>query len=255
MKKPIFVRGRALESFTPALICVSLTGHTAAAIHEELDYLLPKSPDIFEWRVDFFEEIHNQSLVIKTAKEIRQRAGTTPIIFTRRAAHEGGEKITLSEAAAVDLYRAVCASEAVDFVDVELSQPDDYRHAIRVMSKNHQIGYIASFHDFARTPPNDVLIEKMQEAVDIGADIAKIAVMPQSESDVTRLLDATREGATRIDIPLITMSMGSLGAVSREIGWKFGSALTFAAGQKASAPGQTPIDALRAAMVAAASIA
>lgn len=255
MNKPILVRGRAITSALPALICVSLTGRNANAIREELDVLLPKTPDIFEWRVDFFEEIHNQSLVIEMAKEIRQRAGTTPIIFTRRAAHEGGEPIALPESAVVDLYRAVCESGAIDFVDVELSQPDDHRWAIRFASTKHHVGYIASFHDFVSTPPSETLIEKMQEAVDIGADIAKIAVMPQSESDVTRLLEATREGATRIDIPLITMSMGSLGAVSREIGWKFGSAVTFAAGQKASAPGQTPIDALRAAMGAAASIA
>jgi 3-dehydroquinate dehydratase-1 len=42
------------------------------------------------------------------------------------------------------------------------------------------------------------------------------------------------------------MAMGGLGAVSRLCGGVFGSALTFAVGAAASAPGQVPIDEVRA---------
>ena len=44
---------------------------------------------------------------------------------------------------------------------------------------------------------------------------------------------------------LITMSMGKLGMVSRISGELFGSCVTFAAGKKASAPGQIAMDDLK----------
>ena len=43
-------------------------------------------------------------------------------------------------------------------------------------------------------------------------------------------------------MPLITMSMGALGAISRLSGEVFGSAVTFASAAGSSAPGQLSID-------------
>ncbi|MFZ0446775.1 MAG: type I 3-dehydroquinate dehydratase, partial [Bacillus sp. (in: firmicutes)] len=45
--------------------------------------------------------------------------------------------------------------------------------------------------------------------------------------------------------PLITMSMGGTGVISRLAGEVFGSAFTFGAGKEASAPGQVPVAELR----------
>ena len=78
----------------------------------------------------------------------------------------------------------------------------------------------------------------MQE---LGADIVKYAVMPTRERDVLTLLDATltmKEEHPKT--PVITMSMGRLGAISRISGELFGSCLTFATAGNASAPGQLP---------------
>jgi 3-dehydroquinate dehydratase-1 len=41
------------------------------------------------------------------------------------------------------------------------------------------------------------------------------------------------------------MSMGGLGAISRIVGWMYGSSVTFAVGKSSSAPGQVPIGELR----------
>ena len=46
-------------------------------------------------------------------------------------------------------------------------------------------------------------------------------------------------------VPLITMSMGALGMVSRVSGQVFGSAATFGSAGTASAPGQVPVVELR----------
>ena len=71
----------------------------------------------------------------------------------------------------------------------------------------------------------------MQE---LGADIPKIAVMPQSRKDVLTLLSATEEMASEYaDRPIITMSMSATGLISRLCGGVLGSALTFGAVGKA----------------------
>ena len=76
----------------------------------------------------------------------------------------------------------------------------------------------------------------MQE---LDADIPKIAVMPQNKKDVLTLLAATEEMVSEYaDRPIITMSMAGTGLISRLCGEVFGSALTFGAVGKASAPGQ-----------------
>jgi 3-dehydroquinate dehydratase-1 len=79
-----------------------------------------------------------------------------------------------------------------------------------------------------------------------GADIPKIAVMPTSVEDVITLIDATNTmKAKYADRPIITMSMGGTGVISRLAGEVFGSAFTFGAGKEASAPGQIPVGELR----------
>ena len=71
-----------------------------------------------------------------------------------------------------------------------------------------------------------------------GADIAKIAVMPEYKKDLLTLLAATECAAEEMQIPVVTMSMGEIGLLSRLSGEIFGSALTFGTAGAASAPGQ-----------------
>lgn len=80
----------------------------------------------------------------------------------------------------------------------------------------------------------------------LGADVAKLACMPQSAKDVLTLLSATEHVKSQYpDEPLITMSMGKLGAVSRISGEIFGSCLTFGSAKQASAPGQIEVTMLQ----------
>ncbi len=70
--------------------------------------------------------------------------------------------------------------------------------------------------------------------------------MPRQVSDVLELLSATEEMLRLYtEKPLITMSMGPLGMISRLSGEAFGSAMTFGSGKKASAPGQIPAEELK----------
>ena len=84
---------------------------------------------------------------------------------------------------------------------------------------------------------------------DCGADLLKLAAMPQNPGDVLTLLSATWEMKEKYARqPLITMSMGGTGLVSRLTGEVFGSALTFGSAGVASAPGQIGVQELKAAL-------
>ena len=83
----------------------------------------------------------------------------------------------------------------------------------------------------------------MQEC---GADLLKLAAMPTDAEDVLTLLSATWEMKEKYARqPLITMSMGGTGIVSRLSGEIFGSALTFGSAGVASASGQIGVSELR----------
>jgi 3-dehydroquinate dehydratase-1 len=241
----IEVGGLALANGAVPAICTPLIGRTRDEVLGELAAVLPKKPDLIEWRVDFFGGIADTKLVIETALAMKAAAHEIPILFTRRSANEGGERVPIAEGAVVELYAAVCASRCVHLIDYELSNgAEDFRR-LRGISREHAIAMVGSYHNFQSTLPADALVAKFRDAQARGADIGKVAVMPQEPRDVLTLLAATDEASRSLDIPLISMSMGPLGSVSRMLGGVFGSALTFAVGKASSAPGQIPIEELR----------
>jgi 3-dehydroquinate dehydratase I len=241
--RPICVHGRALPY--PA-VCAPLVARTADALVQECTSVAAKQPDIIEWRVDFFDGIGNVQRVVETAGRIKQAAGAIPVLFTRRSAREGGEKIAISESGVLDAYRAVCTAGLADLVDVEMDGEPVHRQAVTDYAKAGQVPLVLSFHDFEGTPMVDDLVARFERAQALGADVAKIAVMPKSNEDVFALLAATSRAARTLLIPVVSMSMGPLGAVTRANGWLFGSAMTFAVGASSSAPGQMPIEDVRA---------
>ena len=108
---------------------------------------------------------------------------------------------------------------------------------LRLQEKGVKI--VASHHDFEETPERDVMKMLLERMCAGNADIVKIAVMPQNEEDVLRLLSVTNEFyKENPDTPIISMSMGKLGMMSRLCGETFGSCVTFAANKETSAPGQ-----------------
>ena len=112
------------------------------------------------------------------------------------------------------------------------------KEIIEAAHKNN-VKVVASNHDFGKTPAKEDLVYRLRKMQDLGADIPKIAVMPQNKKDVLTLLSATEAMANDYaDRPIITMSMAGTGLISRLCGEVFGSAATFGAVGKVSAPGQ-----------------
>jgi len=240
--QPITLHGQPISDGKFPLVCTPLVGRTLDAIRAELAVVLPKKPDVFEWRVDFFEQIGDVAAVIAAAATIKNEAGNTPVLFTRRSTIEGGEKIALNEAQVIAMYTAVCESKTIDLIDYEMA--NDAAHIARVRDAAHANGIklVLSFHNFSFTPMLETLVAKFLDAEQLGADVAKVAVMPLDLDDVLTLLTATRRASKTLHIPLISMAMGPLGAVTRLMGGVFGSSLSFAVGASSSAPGQVPVE-------------
>jgi len=240
--KPITLNGQPIAAGKFPLICTPLVGRTLDKIMAELTVVLPKKPDVLEWRVDFFEQIGSVAAVIAAATAIKQEAGHIPVLFTRRSTIEGGEKIALNEGQVLAMYEAVCASKTIDLIDYEMANDAANIVRVRDAAKASGIKLVLSFHNFSYTPGLEALTAKFLSADQLGADVAKVAVMPRDLDDVLTLLTATRAASKKLRIPLISMSMGPLGAVTRMVGGVFGSALSFAVGASSSAPGQVPIE-------------
>lgn len=198
--------------------------------------------DVVEWRVDWFDGVFDFARVEDVLKELRDILGDTPLLMTFRTSKEGGEKAIDAEAYK-ELNIKAAKTGYVDFVDVEIFTGD--KIVSEIIDAVHAAGVkvIASNHDFDKTPAKSDIIYRLRKMQDMGADIPKIAVMPQSKKDVLTLLAATEEMTScYADRPIITMSMAGTGVISRLCGEVFGSSMTFGAAGKASAPGQMGVE-------------
>lgn len=244
--KAIFWGGQPLAGGRMPAVCAPLVARTREALVAEAAAVAARQPDLLEWRVDFFAAIADAGEVLAAARALRAAAGGIPILFTRRAQREGGQPIAIGEPEVLALYEAVAASGCVDLMDFEMANAAADVGRVRELTRSRGLPLVLSFHDFQRTPSAADLAARFAQAHGLGADVAKIAVMPRSAQDVHTLLGATLAASESLPIPVVSMAMGPLGAVSRLCGGAFGSALTFAVGAAASAPGQMPIADVRA---------
>lgn len=205
------------------------------------------------------------------AEEAEGRVTRPGVLVTLRTRSQGG---------GLDLdrggYRAVLGALAEgylegtglrrpDAVDVEAYCADLYvpggrdleeaRADLRLLAGLvHRAGLdvVASCHDLSGTPEEDETMDLLIDMQDDGADVVKLAATPHDAVDVARLLNATACAREILSVPLVTMSMGEQGAVTRVAGGVFGSALTFVlvpgpdGSWTPSAPGQLPIESVRA---------
>ena len=202
-------------------IAVPITGKSSDDIIKQAETIMSSdNADLIEWRIDFFDQVEDAEKLVETAKKLRQVMGEMPLLTTFRTHFEGGVK-ELSEEEYFDICRVLIKEKATDLLDLEL---------FRKTSKLKEI--IAEAHETSELERRLTLMKTY------GADIAKIAVMPNSARDVLNLLLATDNMKYKLNCPLITMAMGDLGKVTRISGEVFGSCLTFGTVGDASAPGQ-----------------
>lgn len=192
--------------------------------------------DILEIRFDLLN-ITTPHDAEKLVNDIKS-ATNLPCIATNRLQSEGGKWSGTEEdriALLIDIL------ELVDAVDIELSAGEDVRDKVVQSAKSTGKTVIVSSHDFNKTPASDLMQKILDDCFDAGADIAKLAVMPESMQDVLNLLQVTHDSKA----PVCTISMGDLGKHSRIVASCYGSVLTYGSVGDAVAPGQLRVDELK----------
>lgn len=229
-------------------ICIPILGKSEEDILNAARDAKDSEADFAELRIDWYEESVNQEKTMGLVINVKKILDQKPLLFTFRSAKEGGKKEITSEEY-IQMNYKVIESGCVDLIDVELSMGHDL--AVKLVKKAHEKGIkvIISSHDFKGTPDKEILLNLFSQMDLLGADILKIAVFPHSRQDVITLLLATIERKENYSKkPIITMSMGELGMISRLSGEFFGSCVTFGILKEASAPGQIAIEDLKQAM-------
>ena len=175
-------------------ICVPIVGVTKEAILEEAKAITKLPADVVEWRIDWFENVFDFAALEDVMKGLREVLGDMPILMTFRTSKEGGEKAIEDEVYA-DINIKAAQTGYVDMVDVEVFTGDEI--VKKIIDGAHAAGVkvVASNHDFFKTPDKDDIVGRLRKMQDLGADIPKIAVMPQNKKDVLTLLAATEEMA------------------------------------------------------------
>ena len=204
--------------------------------------------DVVEWRADFFSEAEAVSECLALCGKVRDALSGKPLIFTFRTKAEGGEREAGQEAYIRLLY-AVAGAGVCELLDIESRVGEKAFLEVKKAAGFSGTALIASRHYFQGTPQSEEMILRLLEMKEMGADIAKLAVMPSDLLDTTRLLFATafvKKGFP--DYPLVTMAMGKDGVHSRLAGGLFGSVMSFGCRGEASAPGQVEEAKLAAAL-------
>lgn len=242
--KTITLKQLEIGSGAPKII-VPVIGKSEAELLDEITFLQSIDFDVLEWRVDHFTQVDDICAVKIVAQKIADLLPTKPILFTFRTANEGGVKPWPLQSY-IELNTEMARSGLIDLIDVELFIGDEHVKAIIDAAHQNGVYVVASNHDFVKTPSKNDIVARLRKMQDLGADIPKIAVMPQNTDDVLTLLAATAEMNEKYATnPIITMSMAGMGAISRVAGTAFGSAMTFGAAKNASAPGQLDVKDLR----------
>ncbi|MBO5137607.1 MAG: type I 3-dehydroquinate dehydratase [Spirochaetaceae bacterium] len=198
-------------------ICLCLTGKT---LSEDLEILnrYRNLIDIAELRVDYLEK--NEQLHIRRFPEL---AGI-PCILTIRRVIDGGKFIG-GEASRTTLFARGLAFADQDtrknfaYVDFE---EDYYVPSLQDAALAFGTRIIRSCHNMEGPIYNiEAKLSKMRTT---GFEIPKIACMPKTLSDVTRMF---KEAATLKDTEQILCAMGPLGLPTRILASKMNSFLTF----------------------------
>lgn len=221
-------------------ICVPVVENNHDDILKMAEAIYKSTADMAEWRVDFYKDFHDIDAVNKTLMCIKEILREKPLLFTFRTAHEGGKEDISCEEYSILLKEAAVN---VDMVDIEVYRFADIDKLISFVKKSAIV--VGSYHDFNKTPETDEIINRLKYMDSVGADILKIAVMPNCKMDVIRLMEASLRAKEILNKPVITMSMSNIGLISRVAAEITGSSVTFGCIGTPSAPGQIEVSTLR----------
>lgn len=212
------------------MICIAITEST---IDSMVRIANSTDSDLAELRLDYLDDFSE----IEKIRNIRK-----PKISTCMPVWEGG-RFKGSEKERIEIL--LSAIEFSNFVTIELRTRKSLRDRLIKKAKETGVKVIISYHDFNSTPERKETLKILKKERAAGADIAKISFMPKNYADVVNTM-YTLVG-NNLEIPIIAVSMGRLGRISRILAPVFGSYLTYASAGKGkeSAEGQLTVKELK----------
>lgn len=235
------VKGRVFGG-EKLLECIPIIAQNREQLIQDVSQVAAHKPDIIEWRVDWFNRLNETDYVVASLKEIVPILNGIPILLTFRHISEGGAKEEPQQVR-IDVIRAACETGLIDVVDIEQANPREFVEEVKAIVRANGVKLVISTHNFSATPSEEEILNRIKAGKEMGADIAKVCYLPKNFSDVLNVAKATyRARAGACLIPLITVSMGDLGGITRIMGREIGSDLSFLSAAGASGPGQMNIE-------------
>jgi len=156
-------------------------------------------------------------------------------IACNRKVDEGGLWSGDEYSRVMELFKAV--ELGASFVDIELSTADVKSVVSRL--KRCGVKVIISKHITTHTPSLDELRVIVNQMINLGADVWKVATKANDIRDNLVVLQLIKE----FKVPGISLAMGDLGVISRVLSPLVGGFLTYASVSKGSesAPGQLTV--------------
>jgi 3-dehydroquinate dehydratase/shikimate dehydrogenase len=206
-------------------ICAVVAGPTARTMASQLRQAL-KSVRTIEVRLDWLKNDRERRKALALLRRSRHRA---TFIATARSREAGGRLLRKGAAGLRRQLRLL--REAMDSgcrcADLELES----LQAGAALGSGGRPGWMASWHDFERTPSN--LMKVRARLAGYGAGWVKVATHCNSLRDALRVLGLCKGRRDVIAVP-----MGEIGLPARVLALRHGSALAYAAVGEKTAPGQ-----------------
>ncbi|MFX4638833.1 type I 3-dehydroquinate dehydratase [Acinetobacter baumannii] len=243
--EPVALAAQAQPAATAVKRIVPITAKTKEQALAQAQVIANTADaDLAEFRIDLLSFASDTKQVIALGHELKKILGNKPMIATIRTKNEGSQ-LEISDADYGKTYQAYLKNPFMDWLDVEMFR--DQKVVSEIVQKAHQkkVLVVMSNHDFQKTPSQDEIEKRLLKQDQMGADVLKIAVMPKSKQDVFTLMNATLKVSQQTTKPLLTMSMGQLGTISRVATANMGGSYSFGMIGQASAPGQIDVTKLK----------
>jgi 3-dehydroquinate dehydratase/shikimate dehydrogenase len=184
-----------------------------------------------ELRLDYLRPASECDAFLSWLKRARPKA--VMIATCRRG--EGGGLFEGSREEQIEILSRA-AQCGVDWCDVEI---ETAKHMARgeLKGKLSPARLMISHHDFRKTPKNLAAIARQLEQA--GGEAIKIAAHCHTVSDSVRICELADGRRNVVAVP-----MGEIGLAGRILSLRMGSALAYAAVERATAPGQLSLDAM-----------
>ncbi|MDC4923200.1 type I 3-dehydroquinate dehydratase [Acinetobacter baumannii] len=243
--EPVALAAQAQPAATAVKTIVPITAKTKEQALAQAQVIANTADaDLAEFRIDLLSFASDTKQVIALGHELKKILGNKPMIATIRTKNEGGQ-LEISDADYGKTYQAYLKNPFMDWLDVEMFR--DQKVVSEIVQQAHQkkVLVVMSNHDFQKTPSQDEIEKRLLKQDQMGADVLKIALMPKSKQDVFTLMNATLKVSQKTTKPLLTMSMGQLGTISRVATANMGGSYSFGMIGQASAPGQIDVTKLK----------